>query len=441
MIIRSLCFLLSINTFLFAQGSSFSHRAESDSIAAALYGEGNYWKLMEISKQAELDSLSPRYLFALGMSYAALSETQRALECLKRAALRDSTRLQFRYQYARALSQSGQFQEAVEQLSVCIAMDSAYIPARFQLGLTYAAQKKYPEKELAVFTALIERNPNDFVSLYYVSEALKRMDLPDSGAPYLRRSLAVNPRYLPSLISLSNHLNGKKNYAEALEYYLRADSVRGDNKDLKFQIGECCRRLGDREKAKQYFKQAIAMDPTNGLYHAQLAYTYFTAEQYDSSAAAYHTAIINDEENAQYHMNLALVYQKLEMQEQVIASYKNAVRVLHPEVTAFAFNDLASYCYQKKRWRDAVDAYRSALGMKPDIIDAYYFLGSCYMQLNEEQSAVEPLTAFMSLAGSDPERKGLRYTAQKMLEYIKTVKKNKGSKKEEHPSPERERNK
>lgn len=80
-----------------------------------------------------------------------------------------------------------------------------------------------------------------------------------------------------------------------------------------------------------YFHRAIAMDSTNGLYHAQLAYTLFTAEQYDSSAAAYQTAIIHDEENAQYHMNLALVYQKLEIQEQVIASYKNAVRVSIPK--------------------------------------------------------------------------------------------------------------
>jgi tetratricopeptide (TPR) repeat protein len=422
MITRTLLILFVFASLLYPQ--EVRTVSPTDSIASALYGEGNYWKLMEISKQADLDSLSPRYLFALGMSYAALSETQRALDCLKRAVMRDSLKLQYRYQYARALSQSGLYQDAAEQLMNCIALDSTYIPAQFQLGLTYAAHKRQPEKEIAIFSSLIERNPNDFVSLYYLSEVLKRLDLPDSAAPYLRRSLSANPRYLPALISLSNYLNAKKEYPEALKYYLRADSVRSDNKDLKFQIGECYRRLGDYQNAKQYFRQAIAMDSTNGMYHAQLAYAYFSTEQYDSSALSYQLAIVNDNENAQYHMNLALVYQKLEMQEQVIASYKNAVRVLHPEVTAFAYNDLASYCYQKKRWRDAADAYRKALGMKPDIIDAYYFTGSCYMQLHEEQSAVEPLTTFLKLSADDPERKGLRYTAQKMLEYIRTLKKN-----------------
>jgi tetratricopeptide (TPR) repeat protein len=423
MITRTLFILLSFVSLLHPQEARSVLR--SDSLASALYGEGNYWKLMEISRQTDLDSLSPKYLFALGMSYAALSETQRALDCLKRAIAMDSSKLQYRYQYARMLTQSGFYQDAAEQLHICIAMDSTYIPALFQLGLTYAAQKKYPEKEYAVFSSLIERNPNDFLSLYYLSEALKRSNLQDSGAQYLRRSLAVNPRYLPALISLSNYLNSRKQYAEALPYYLRADSVRGDNKDLKFQIGECYRRLEDLTNAKLFFKRAIAMDSSNGMYHAQLAYAYFSAGQYDSSAAAYQLAIANDDENPQYHMNLALVYQKLEMHDLVILSYRNAVRVMHPEVTAFACYDLASYCYQKKRWRDAVEAYTMALGMKPDLTDAYYFIGSSYMQLNENQAAVLPLTSFVKRAGQDPEKKGLIYSAEKMLEYIKGMKRTK----------------
>ncbi|MFZ4621511.1 MAG: tetratricopeptide repeat protein, partial [Bacteroidota bacterium] len=396
-----------------------------DSLAAALYGEGNYWKLMEISKQAELDSLSPKYLFALGMSYAALSETQRALDCLKRSVVRDSSKLQYRYQYARALSQSGMYREAVEQLSLCIAMDSTYIPARFQLGLTYAAQKKYPEKEHAVFSSLIERNPNDFVSLYYLSEALKRMDLPDSAAPFLRRSLTVNPRYLPALISMSNYLNAKKEYPEALIYYLRADSVRSDNKDLKFQIGECYRRLGDLQNAKYFFKQSLAMDSTNAMVHAQLAYAYFSANQYDSSAQCYQRAIALDDENPQYYKNIALVYKKLNMTEMVVRSYENAARVLHPDVTAYVYNDLAAYCMEKLLWRKAIDAFQRALELNPEMVTPYYFLGMCYMQIPENQTAARMFETFLKKTADDPEKKGERYSAQKMVEYLKGLKKSK----------------
>lgn len=396
-----------------------------DSLAAALYAEGNYWKVMDLSRQFPADSLSPRFLFHLGMSYAALGEPLRAQDHLLRAIALDSSRMQYRYQLARILSQSGQHAEAVRQLQKCIAIDSAFIPARFQLGLTIAAQRDDPFAEMEVFSWLIARNPNDVLSLYHLSEALKRAGMPDSAAVMLRRALSVNPRYVPALIALSNHLNGQKQYADALPLYLRADSVRSGNKDLLFQIGECYRRLGELASARSFFRKAIALDSMNGLYHAQLAYAYFSDDLYDSSIASYQTAILYDEENQQYHLNLALVYAKLDDTTNVLRSYANAVRVMHPELAAAVYYDQGTYCFQKKLWKEAITAFGRAIDIDPDRAPAYYFKGSCHMQLNEHSAALPLFTEFLSRSKNDPERKGERYSAQKMVDYIKELKKKK----------------
>jgi tetratricopeptide (TPR) repeat protein len=396
-----------------------------DSLAAALYAEGNYWKLMEISRQFSADSLSSKFCFHLGMSYAALSEPQRAQEFLKRAIALDSAKLQYRYQYARILSQSGLYSDAVRELNRCIAMDSSYIPARFQLGFTYAAQKHDPDLEMSVFSWLIERNPKDFLSLYYMSEALKRSGKPDSAAYYLLRSLSANPRYVPALIAISNILNSKKMYVDALPYYLRADSIRGGNKDLVFQIGECYRKLGDLPKATMFFQRAIALDSMNGLYHAQLAYTYYSAQQYDSSAASYLNALLYDEENVQYYLNLALVYTKMDDTNKVMHSYNRAVKVSHPEIAAEIFYNLGTFCFQKKLWRDAVEAFGRTIDIDPAHADAYYFKGSCLMQLDQHKEALPLFEIFLHRTENDPERKGERYSAVKMVEYIKNMKKKK----------------
>jgi tetratricopeptide (TPR) repeat protein len=418
-------FLLTLLSSLCLSQPEAAVQSNPDSLAAALYAEGNYWKLMEISRQFPADSLSAKFSFHLGMSFAALSEPQRAQEFLKRAISLDSAKLQYRYQYARILSQSGQYPDAVRELNRCIAMDSSYIPARFQLGLTYAAQKNDPENEMAVFSWLIDRNPKDFLSLYYLSEALKRSGQPDSAARYLLRSLSVNPRYVPALIAVSNFLNSKKMYAEALPYYLRADSLRGNNKDLVFQIGECYRKLGDLPRATAYFTRAIALDSMNELYHAQLAYTYFSAMQYDSSVASYRRALLYDEENVQYYLNLALVYTTINDTGNVLHSYARAIHVSHPENTAEIFYNLGTFCFQKKLWRGAVEAYGRAIDIDPDRADAYYFKGSCLMQLSEHQSALPLFTEFLKRTEGDPEKKGERYSAQKMAEYIKSLKKSK----------------
>lgn len=421
---RTIFLTAVLSTFCFPQTDS-PVRSNPDSLAAALYAEGNYWKLMEVARQFSADSLSAKFNFHLGMSFAALSESQRAQELLKRSIALDSAKLQYRYQYARVLSQSGLYSEAIQQLKRCIAMDSNYIPARFQLGLTYAAQKNSPEEETAVFSWLIEQNPRDFLSLHYLGEALKRSGNPDSASLYWRLSLSGNPRYVPALIALSNYLNSKKMYTEALPLYLMADSVRSGNKDLVFQIGECYRRLGELTKAKHYFKRAITIDSMNGLYHAQLAYAYFSGGEYDSSIAEYNQALLYDDENAQYYLNLALVYAKLKNSSKVMWAYSNAVRVLHPEVTANVYYDLGTYCFQNKLWQEGIDAYQRAIDINPDLVDAYYFKGSCHMQLSEHLAALPLFTAFLMKTENDSDRKGERYSAEKMVEYLKGLKKKK----------------
>lgn len=56
MITRTLLILIIFASLLYPQ--DVRTVSPADSLASALYSEGNYWKLMEISKQADLDSLS-----------------------------------------------------------------------------------------------------------------------------------------------------------------------------------------------------------------------------------------------------------------------------------------------------------------------------------------------------------------------------------------------
>lgn len=408
--------------FLFAVVAFSQEQQNPDSAAATFYTEGNYWKLLDLSRQFDVDTLSPKFHFYLGMSYGALGELQRAQEFLTTAIARDSSSLQFRYQFGRLLTQSGMYEDAIKQLTTCTAMDSLFIPAQFQLGLTYAAWKQYPDKEIEIFSSLVERNPNDAPSMYYLADALKRTGEQDSAATLLWLALRINPRYYPALIAFSNYLSGKKRYTDAMPYYLRADSVRSNNKDLKYQIGECLRKLGDLTGAKKYFKQAIALDSMNGMYHAQLAYTYFSAGEYDSSVAEYQKAIVYDEENAQYYLNLALVYKKLGMTAMVVQAYNAAIKVMHPENIAYAYNDLAAFYYGKNMWREAIQTYRRVIDINPGNVEALFFMGMSYQGLSETQNAVRTFAAYLQKTEDDSIKYGMRQSVIRYLEHLKKKK-------------------
>ncbi len=420
----SMILLLSlISVLLSGQHRHASYSRSIDSAAAAMYAEGNVWKLLEYSQQFNTDTLSARFLFSLGMSYAAVSEYQKAHEFLNRAVALDSASVHYRFQFARVLSGAGLHNEAVLQLETCLRLDSAFVPARFQLGLTIAAMKNQPEREIELFSSLARNNPNDFLSLYYISDACKRMGLQDSAMVYLRRSIDINPRYTPALIAAANYLHGQKRYADALRLYLAADSLRSGNKDLIFQIGECYRKLGNIESAKRYFSSAIALDSMNSLYHAQLAYAHYSAGEFDSSVAAYRMAIAYDGENAQYYLNLALVFQQLNKSEETIRSYKDAVRVMHPETIALVFYDLGSFCYSKGLWRESADAFLRTSEIDPGHGSAQYYYASSLMQLSEHQGALKAFTAYLKRSANDSTQKSLRYSAEKLVEYLKNLKK------------------
>ena len=86
------------------------------------------------------------------------------------------------------------------------------------------------------------------------------------------------------------------------------------------------------------------------------------------------------------------------------------------------YYDLATYCMNQKRWAEAIDAFQGAVGMKPDLADAYYYIGSCNMQLDRHSAALTALSAYLKIAGNDKEKEGLRYSAKKMVEMIKKTK-------------------
>ncbi|MCK9408421.1 MAG: hypothetical protein WCX28_01460 [Bacteriovoracaceae bacterium] len=86
-------------------------------------------------------------------------------------------------------------------------------------------------------------------------------------------------------------------------------------------------------------------------------------------------------------MNLALVYKKLDTTSIVTQAYNNVIRVLHPELIAYPYNDLATFYLQKTMWRNAIAAYQRTLDGNPDLNDSYYFIGMSYMNLSEHQIA------------------------------------------------------
>ena len=383
------------------------------------YSEGNYRKVLELTEQIDSVSVSPKLLFFRGMSYGALYNYPKAQNCFQKLIQEESTNVNYRFQFGRLLIQSGFTDEAIVQLKTCIELDSSYLPASFQLGVIYNLRKKDPEKEIEIFSFLIRQNPEDFLSLYYKGDALKRFGLADSGIEFIQKSVELNPRYFPSIIAFANYINSKKDYTGALDLYQKAGAMRPNDEDVVFQIGECYRKLGQLNEAVTQFKNAILLDSLNALYYAQLGYAYFSLGAYDSSIAAYNKAIFFDENNVQYYRNLALVFQKMDSTEGVVKSYQRGIKALHPEEISHVYNDLAAYYLGKNRWREAAEAYQQVTIFNPENESALYWAGHSYMQVSEKKSAIAAFEKYLKLTEGDTSKVNFRRYVKQSIETLR----------------------
>ena len=386
---------------------------------AKFYAEGNFNQTLTLINPDDSTLASSKLFYYYGMSYAALYDYQNALDYFKKAIQLDSSNVNYHFQFGRLLLQAGFTDESIDEFKCCFALDSTYLPPTFQLGLLYNAQKKYPDKEVEIFSYLISQNPNDFFSLYYLGDALKRLTFVDSGIVFVKKSIELNPRYYPSLLSFANYNYSKQEYKAALAYYQKAAEIRIHDKDIIYQIGECLRKLSAYDEAIVKYKEAIVIDSTNATYHAQLGYTYFLMEKYDSSISAYQKAITLDDGNIQYYSNLVIVFKKIHSAQGVIQSYQDAAQSMHPENISFIFNDLGAYCYSEGLWKEAAKAYQRVVELNPENTTALFWLGVSYENIPDKKSAIATYENYLEKIKDDKEFRGRQLDIKQRIEALK----------------------
>lgn len=401
-------------------GTPEAQTVDRDSVvqlASRFYADGEYQQTASLPDPADTTAASPIFFYYKGMSFAALYDYLQAQKYLLRACREDSLNVPYRFQYGRILIQSGFPDEAVEELSACITLDSSYIPACFQLALLYNSRKTAPHKEAEIFSYLVRRNPNDFLSLYYLGDALRRLNLDDSGITFIERSIESNPRYFPSIIALAHDRHVGKKFPEALELYHRAEALRPRDKDLLFQLGECLRKMNRNAEAAAYFNRSIAIDSTNDAVYGQLGVTYFALGKYDSSIAAYERAIALDGENVLYYSNIALVYRKIDSVQCAIDAYKKAIEVLHPENISFAYNNLAAF-YFGRNMPEAAEAYGRVYEYNPENLGALRWRAQALEAIPDVKAAIAAYERLFQLlpgdAKSDRERTWIRECIERL---------------------------
>jgi tetratricopeptide (TPR) repeat protein len=384
-----------------------------------LYSDGQYVKALQILHANGLDTMEARASSLAGLSYSATNDYENALTYLKKACVLDSNNVSYRFQLASFFSQCGFMGDAEKKYEEIVTLDSTFLPAFVRLGIIYNDQKLYQQAQ-SCFTYVVNKNPRDYLSYYYLGTLSVGLGQKDTAMYFLARCIQLNNGFVPALDVLASLFYSKKDYINALQLYQKAFQFRPATADFIYKVGLCNRQLKEYDQAIGCFNRALAIDTSNASYLAQLGYCYFFKERYDSSIIYSWKAISYDNENYQYYTNLALSYQKLDSTKRLIDVYKKMIDLHDPGEIANLYTRIAAVYSSTGHNAEAISAYKSALAIIPSNPIALFFLGSLSQQAGNISAARWAYEEYLQVTVSDSSENATRRFVKSVLKGLNT---------------------
>ena len=208
------------------------------------------------------------------------------------------------------------------------------------LALSFATNRQlgYWSSNYDLWTHALAVTDKNFIAQDNLGGALLLLGKPDEAYPHFQAAAEINPRDPMSHSNLGAYLQEHGHMAEAIEQYNRAISLTSDAGLLAAtyaNLGTAYRKLGEDEKARDSYDQALRLNP--------------------------------NQSNA--YLGLGQLLEKQNQLDDAISNYSKAVE-LRPTDTGFLL--LGHALESAGRRSEALAAYQAALKLSPEMPEAQH---------------------------------------------------------------------
>ena len=286
----------------------------------------------------------------LGVALAKAGRIDDAIACFRQAALVNPALAEAHYNWGNALRSARRFEEAAIQYRTAIALSST----------------------LHKRTTILPTTLRD----------LGRLD--ESILAY-REAIRARPRYLPAHVNLGCLLKEQQRFAEAEIVFREIVRLSPGYEEGHYNLADTLAKQRMLVAAEANYRAALAGRPDfpaarSGLFGA------LTEQGKLDEALACLPALGGERESLENQLRLA---EKLRLQRRfsdATACIQNVLR--HGEIPE-AYNNLGLIRTSEGRLEEAVAAFRRALELKPDFVDALNNLGVAFGFKDDSVTAIE----------------------------------------------------
>jgi tetratricopeptide (TPR) repeat protein len=194
-------------------------------------------------------------------------------------------------------------------------------------------------------------------------------------------------------LGLQEHQRGR--LGEAARLYHNVLAAHPEHPDALHLLGVVALQQGDLHRAADHIGRAVARNPGNAAYHANLAEAFRGLGQLDRAADCCHTALRLQPQSAEAANNLGLVLLAQGRTDEAVAQFREALRI-KPDY-GMACNNLGNALRLRGDLDGAVAHFRRATEIDPSLAEAHSNLGQLLLERRQPHEALAHLRAAVRL--------------------------------------------
>jgi len=219
-------------------------------------------------------------------------------------------------------------------------------------------------------------------------QALRFFDNGDfEKAETLARQISLTSPNNPEILNLLGLIAQAKGlHSEACSLFAAALRTKPDTASYCFNLAFSYKALKQYNEALVLFNKVLSLAPTIKETHNEIACIYESLDQLDNARFHWQQALLSDPSYLTAKANLANSYRK-DNPQKALAELKH-LNTQHPNEPLILYN-LAWLDLDNCNYSAAIQTARQVVQILPDNDAAYYLLGICQLQNNNEDAAFE----------------------------------------------------
>jgi tetratricopeptide (TPR) repeat protein len=270
-------------------------------------------------------------------------------------------------------------------------------------GKVYYEKNKDYVKAEEMFRQAVEEEPSNWQAHLYLALSLAQQERYAEAEESFRQAHGLAPEERKDLVYQNQHsffvdnynmgitANSTKNYDEAVEYFKKAVAVEPTFAKGHVNLGVAYSMAKDEEKALEAFIDAVEADSTEVEAWRNLGITYQALEQYGEAKRAFEKWVELAPDDSRGMIAAADAHFNEEDYQKALQYYQQAAEILEDDA-ALQYQIGASY-FSLEQYDEALMAFQKAAALAKDddpglYRDAMYNLAVSYLRTQDYEAGV-----------------------------------------------------